>query len=62
MGERIGTVVPTHGDHLICAGDSGIYRFNPPTAKKQTWLIPKQRKDQTTVSMMANVIPVVVSG
>ncbi len=29
MGERIGTVVPCQSGDLLCAGDSGIYRFNP---------------------------------
>ncbi len=29
MGERIGTVVPRAGGGYLCAGDSGIYTFDP---------------------------------
>lgn len=34
IGERIGTVVPTEGDDLIYAGDTGYVRFNPKTCEK----------------------------
>ncbi|MGJ8652104.1 MAG: SMP-30/gluconolactonase/LRE family protein [Opitutaceae bacterium] len=34
VGERIGTVVPTAGDDVIYAGDTGYVRFNPATGKK----------------------------
>ena len=44
MGERIGTVVPTHGEDLICAGDSGIYRFDPSNDQKTNLADPEARK------------------
>ena len=31
MGERIGTVVPRERGGFLCAGDSGIYSFDPVT-------------------------------
>ena len=34
IGERIGTVVPTQGDDLIYAGDTGYVRFNPATGER----------------------------
>ncbi|MGJ8637863.1 MAG: SMP-30/gluconolactonase/LRE family protein [Opitutaceae bacterium] len=34
IGERIGTVVPTAGDDLIYAGDTGFVRFAPSTGEK----------------------------
>ncbi len=34
IGERIGTVVPTEGEDLIYAGDTGFIRFNPNTGEK----------------------------
>ena len=35
MGERIGTVVPRQSGGFICAGDSGIYSFDPNTGAKK---------------------------
>ena len=35
MGERIGTVVPMLGGNFLCAGDSGIYSFDPQTEQKK---------------------------
>ena len=57
MRERIGTVVPTLGEDFICAGDSGIYRFDPSRNQKTNLADPEANKRQTIVSMMANVIP-----
>jgi sugar lactone lactonase YvrE len=34
IGERIGTVVPRAGGGYLCAGDSGIYLFDPQTGEK----------------------------
>ncbi|MGB0370836.1 MAG: SMP-30/gluconolactonase/LRE family protein [Opitutales bacterium] len=34
VGERVGTVVPTEGDDLLYAGDTGYVRFNPTTGEK----------------------------
>lgn len=34
IGERIGTVVPTEGNDLLYAGDTGYVRFNPATGEK----------------------------
>ena len=44
MGERIGTVVPTQSENLICAGDSGIYRFDPKTGQKENLADPEADK------------------
>jgi sugar lactone lactonase YvrE len=44
MKERIGTVVPSLSDDLICAGDSGIYRFNPHSEKKFNLADPEADK------------------
>jgi len=44
MGERIGTVVPSESGDLLCAGDSGIYRFNPDTGQKQNLADPEADK------------------
>jgi len=34
VGELIGTVVPTEGEDVIYAGDTGYVRFNPTTGEK----------------------------
>ncbi len=44
MGERIGTVVPTKNDQFICAGDSGIYSFDPKTGQKENLADPEADK------------------
>jgi sugar lactone lactonase YvrE len=44
MGERIGTVVPTLNEDFICAGDSGIYRFNPSNGQKTNLADPEATK------------------
>ena len=44
MGERIGTVVPTENGQLICAGDSGIYYFDPKTGQKENLADPEADK------------------
>ena len=44
MGERIGTVVPRSGGGFLCAGDSGIYSFNPKTGDTQNLADPEADK------------------
>jgi sugar lactone lactonase YvrE len=44
MGERIGTVVPTLNKDFICAGDSGIYRFDPSNGQKTNLADPEAKK------------------
>ena len=44
IGERIGTVVPTLTDDFICAGDSGIYRFDPSSNQKTNLADPEANK------------------
>ena len=44
VGERIGTVVPSLSEDLICAGDSGIYRLNPLTGQKSILADPEADK------------------
>lgn len=44
MEERIGTVVPTLNEDLICAGDSGIYRFDPSNNQKTNLADPEAKK------------------
>lgn len=44
MGERIGTVVPRAGGGYLCAGDSGIYSFDPVTGKKNSLAAPEAHK------------------
>ena len=44
MGERIGTVVPRATDGFICAGDSGIYSFDPETGDKNLIADPEAGK------------------
>ena len=44
MGERIGTVVPRKGGGFLCAGDSGIYTFDPITGEKVNLADPEADK------------------
>ena len=44
MDERIGTVVPCQSGDLLCAGDSGIYRFNPLDGSKISLADPEAEK------------------
>ena len=44
MGERIGTVVPRAMGGVLCAGDSGIYSFDPETGKKEIIADPEAEK------------------
>ena len=44
MGERIGTVVPMQGGNFLCAGDSGIYSFDPQTGRKYNLADPEADK------------------
>ena len=44
MGERIGTVVPRVNGGYICAGDSGIYTFDPKTGEKNNLADPEADK------------------
>jgi len=44
IGERIGTVVPTLNEDFICAGDSGIYRFDPSNNQKKNLADPEAKK------------------
>ena len=44
MGERIGTVVPMLGGNFLCAGDSGIYSFDPQTGQKKNLADPEADK------------------
>lgn len=44
MGERIGTVVPRASGGYLCAGDSGIYSFNPETDEKTNLADPEADK------------------
>jgi sugar lactone lactonase YvrE len=44
MGERIGTVVPRAGGGYLCAGDSGIYTFDPETGEKNNLADPEADK------------------
>ena len=44
MGERIGTVVPNENGQFICAGDSGIYYFDPKTGQKENLADPEADK------------------
>jgi sugar lactone lactonase YvrE len=44
MGERIGAVVPCQLGDLLCAGDSGIYRFNPLDGSKISLADPEAEK------------------
>jgi len=44
MGERIGTVVPMKEESFLCAGDSGIYSFDPGSGKKTNLADPEADK------------------
>lgn len=44
MGERIGTVVPTTSGDYLCAGDSGIYRFDPNSGRRTPLADPEAAK------------------
>jgi len=44
MGERIGTVVPMQNGGFLCAGDSGIYSFDPQTGQKKNLADPEADK------------------
>lgn len=44
MGERIGTVVPRASGGYLCAGDSGIYTYNPASDKKENLADPEADK------------------
>jgi sugar lactone lactonase YvrE len=44
IGERIGTVVPRKNGGFLCAGDSGIYAFNPTTGNKTVLADPEAEK------------------
>ena len=44
MGERIGTVVPRVEGGFLCAGDSGIYTFDPITGEKVNLADPEADK------------------
>ena len=44
IGERIGTVVPRQSGGFVCAGDSGIYSFDPETGVKKSMADPESDK------------------
>ncbi|MDG1138267.1 MAG: SMP-30/gluconolactonase/LRE family protein [Opitutales bacterium] len=44
MGERIGTVVPRKSGGFLCAGDSGIYSFDPQTGLTENFADPEAAK------------------
>ncbi len=44
MGERIGTVVPHAKGGYLCAGDSGIYHFDPANGQKRLLADPEAEK------------------
>lgn len=44
IGERIGTVVPRASGGFLCAGDSGIFSFDPTTSEKQNLADPEPEK------------------
>ncbi len=44
IGERIGTVVPRQSGGFVCAGDSGIYSFDPVTGEKKSMADPESDK------------------
>lgn len=44
MGDRIGTVVPRASGGYLCAGDSGIYTFDPASGKKESLADPEADK------------------
>ena len=44
MGERIGTVVPRASGGYLCAGDSGIYCFDPVSGERRNLADPEAEK------------------
>lgn len=44
IGERIGTVVPREGGGYLCAGDSGIFSFDPANGAKVNLADPEAAK------------------
>lgn len=44
MGERIGTVVPIKEGSFLCAGDSGIYSYDPASGRKTNLADPEADK------------------
>jgi len=44
IGERIGTVVPRQSGGFVCAGDSGIFSFDPETGDKKSMADPESDK------------------
>lgn len=44
MNERVGTVVPRAGGGFLCAGDSGIYSFDPQTGQRENLADPEAAK------------------
>ena len=44
MGERIGTVVPRESGGFTCAGDSGIYHFDPENGERKNLADPEAEK------------------
>ena len=44
VGERIGTVTPTRGGGLLCAGDSGIFSFRLQNGEKKVLADPESDK------------------
>ena len=44
VGERIGTVAPTHDGGLLCAGDSGIFSFHLQGTEKKLLVDPEAHK------------------
>ncbi|MFP6886318.1 MAG: SMP-30/gluconolactonase/LRE family protein, partial [Opitutales bacterium] len=47
VGERIGTVVPRLAGGYLCAGDTGIYTFDPVTGEKNNLADPEPDKHAT---------------
>ncbi|MGC6423477.1 MAG: SMP-30/gluconolactonase/LRE family protein [Lentimonas sp.] len=47
IGERIGTIVPTEGDDLVYAGDTGYVRFNPATRETKKLADPEASLRET---------------
>lgn len=44
IGERIGTVVPRAGGGYLCAGDNGIFTFDPGSGEKKNLADPEADK------------------
>ena len=62
MGERIGTVVPRVSGGFLCAGDSGIYSFDPQTGNKKLIADPEAENDRITDLMTESATLKAVSG